>query len=162
MAFPTVLFDLDHTLLDSDASFDAAFDAAALEAGLAATTTHRRRFDEINHALWRQVEAGEIGPDDVRLRRFTAFVEEFELDAAPHDLAETFVVALAECGELYPGVDELLRSLAGRVALGLVTNGIGSVQRGRLSRLGLEDVFDAFTERPVETRIRVRTSFAVQ
>ncbi len=143
MPYETVLFDFDHTLFDSDSSFAAAFDAAALVAGLASTPTHRRRFDEINHSLWRQVEAGELSPNDVKIRRFGRFVDEFELDADPHDLADAFVEALADRGELLPGARSILDQLADVLPLALVTNGIGSVQRGRLRRLGLEEHFEA-------------------
>ena len=53
-----------------------------------------------------------------------------------------FVQGLTDHGELYNGALALLESLAGRVRVAMVTNGIGPVQRGRLDRLGIGDFFE--------------------
>ncbi|MEM8748426.1 MAG: HAD-IA family hydrolase, partial [Actinomycetota bacterium] len=139
----TVLFDLDDTLLDSRFSQAAAYDATMRAAGLDDPEHHRSTYDRLNQALWRQVEQGVLRPDDVRIRRFEEFCAVVGLDADPAAMARTFVDALIRFGDLLPGASALLDALAGRVRLGLVTNGIGEVQRGRLARLQLDDVFDA-------------------
>ncbi|MEM9746211.1 MAG: YjjG family noncanonical pyrimidine nucleotidase [Actinomycetota bacterium] len=139
----TVLFDLDDTLLDSRFSQAAAYDATMRAAGLDDPERHRSTYDRLNQALWRQVEQGVLRPDDVRIRRFEEFCAVVGLDADPAAMARTFVDGLIRFGDLLPGASALLDALAGRVRLGLVTNGIGEVQRGRLARLQLDDVFDA-------------------
>lgn len=145
MSFGTILFDLDHTLLDSDTSLDQAYLAAASAASIDDPTEHRAAFERINDQLWRAVERAEISPNDVRLRRFETLLDHLgRADEAPRLaelMAEAFVAGLVEHGELYPGVLDLLGELSDR-QLALVTNGIGAVQRGRLDRLGLADRFD--------------------
>ncbi|MEM9042507.1 MAG: YjjG family noncanonical pyrimidine nucleotidase [Actinomycetota bacterium] len=139
----TVLFDLDDTLLDSRSSQAAAYDSTMRSVGLDDPERHRPTYDRLNRELWRQVEEGVLRPDDVRIRRFEEFCAVVGLDADPEAMARTFVGGLIRFGDLLPGASALLDALAGRVRLGLVTNGIGEVQRGRLARLQLDEVFDA-------------------
>ncbi|MFK8023447.1 MAG: YjjG family noncanonical pyrimidine nucleotidase [Ilumatobacter sp.] len=141
--YSTVLFDLDHTLLDSDASHAVAFDTTMQSIGVEPTSDAFNVFDRLNQALWRRVEAGDIGPNDVRVLRFEQLTAELGVRADPVEMGETFVQGLTDHGELYAGGLELLERLSGVVRIGMVTNGIGSVQRGRIERLGIGRHFDA-------------------
>lgn len=141
--YDTILFDLDHTLLDSHESERHAYAHTASRAGLDDPQRHFATYVEINQAMWREVESGTLQPTDVRHRRFESFVERLDLDADPAAMAEDFVWGLGSFGELYPGARTLLATLAGRASLGLVTNGLSEVQRSRLSRLGIGDYFDS-------------------
>lgn len=143
MAYTTILFDLDHTLLDSHESERLAYAYAAAQAGLADPDRHFPTYVTINQAMWRAVELGEMQPSEVRHRRFEDFNAAVGLDADPYDMAEAFVWALGAHGELYDGAREVLASLASMASLGLITNGLSDVQRSRLSRLGIADYFDA-------------------
>jgi YjjG family noncanonical pyrimidine nucleotidase len=142
--YATILFDLDHTLLDSDASHAAAFEITMRSGlGLDDPWPLYETFDRINQALWRRVERHELSPDDVAITRFRQLLDEIGADGDPEAMSLRFRRGLADHGELYPGARELLASLAGRVSVALVTNGIGEVQRGRIERLGLGNAFDA-------------------
>ncbi len=151
MRYTTVLFDLDHTLFDTDTSEDLAFDLTLRGAGVADPSVHRATYDRINGELWRAVERGERTPDQVRTERFHRFVAETGLAGGEGgddvtfatELADAFVAALGANGELYAGARELLEALDALdgLALGLVTNGLGEVQRARLARLGLDRHF---------------------
>ena len=143
MAYTTFLLDLDHTLYDSDESERLAYAHTAGAFGLDDADQHFVTYVEINRAMWDAVERGEIDPTEVRHRRFEQFNLEVGLDADPYLMADTFVWGLGAHGELYPGVAELLATLASQVSLALVTNGLSDVQRSRLSRLGIADYFDA-------------------
>lgn len=146
MSYDVVLFDFDHTLLDSDTSLSGAFDRSMRSAGLHDADEIDRcypDFDRINQALWRQVEAQQISPNDVRVRRFEELIGVLGLDGDAVAMADAFVDGLIVCGELYDGARELLDDLGGRCRLGMVTNGIGRVQRGRLERLALGASFEA-------------------
>lgn len=143
MPYSTLLFDLDHTLLDSDASEIAAYAHTMATIGLPDPDDHFERYLRINHGMWRAVERGEIQPTEVRFRRFERFVAEVGIDADPVAMADTFVWGLGAHGELYGGVREVLAELAGRASLAMVTNGLSDVQRARIERLELGDYFDA-------------------
>lgn len=136
------LFDLDHTLLDSHASEAAAFDVTMRSVGIDPTPEVFAAYQGLNQALWRQVEAGELSPNDVKVLRFEQLLERVGARADPVEMGATFVGGLADHGELYDGASQLLADLAVSCRLALITNGIGQVQRGRLDRLGLADVFE--------------------
>jgi len=77
VAFTHVLLDLDHTLLDSDTSFEMAFaDATAVAGAEAGADDRYPTFDMINRALWRQVEAQELSPQQVHVARFERLNDE--------------------------------------------------------------------------------------
>lgn len=144
MRYPTVLFDLDHTLFDSDTSLQRSFSATLQRAGIGDPDAHYPWFNEVNHGLWRQVEAGTMTPPEVHVERFRALAEHLQLDIAATTMAGWYASALTTHGELYPGARELLDQLAGAgVLMALVTNGLSDVQRTRIGRLGVADYFAA-------------------
>jgi len=143
MRYTTLLFDLDHTLIDGDASEAAAFDYTLRRAGADDPDDYLAPYVKINTALWTAVEAGEITPNDVRSERFAQLIAATDLEANPQAMGDDFVFGMGANGELYPGTIETLDSLAQVATLALVTNGIGEVQRARLARLDLDKYFDA-------------------
>lgn len=104
---------------------------------------HLATYIGINTALWAAVERRELTPGQVRLLRFEQLTAALHLDADPAFMADEFARGLAECGELYPGARAVLETLAGVASLALVTNGLSDVQRGRIERLGLDELFAA-------------------
>ena len=143
MRYTTVLFDLDHMLLDSNTAERLALNATLSAHGVDDPEQHLDTYRTINNALWKQVEAGELSPNEVKFVRFERFADVIGLDVAAADLAARFVAELPEHGELFPGVPAMLEALAAHpdVTLGMVTNGIGTIQRRRLERLALVDRF---------------------
>jgi 2-haloacid dehalogenase len=57
-------------------------------------------------------------------------------------LARAYLAGLSARGDLLPGTRALLRRLRRRFRLGVVTNSLERVQRGRLRASGLDGVFD--------------------
>ena len=143
MRYQTLLFDLDHTLLDSDASEVAAYAHTMATIGLDDPDAHFQRYVTINQQMWRAVERGELQPGEVRHRRFEQFTAELGLTADPEEMAAAFVWGLGAHGELYEGAREVLEELSGRATLGMITNGLSEVQRARIDRLDLARYFDA-------------------
>lgn len=142
LEYTTVLFDLDHTLLDSVASEQAAFEKTMLAVGVEPSASVFATYDRVNQALWRRVEAGLMSPNDVKVQRFEQLLGELSVDGDPVAMGAMFVQGLTDHGELFSGARELLDALYGRVRMGMITNGIGSTQRGRIERLDLGHYFD--------------------
>ncbi len=142
MRYPVVLFDLDHTLLDSDASERAAFDITMRSIDVEPSGEVFSVYHRLNQALWRQVESGAMNPNDVKVRRFEQLLDALGSAGDPIEMGATFVRGLADHGDLSPGAHELLERLHGQARMALVTNGIGAVQRGRIERLDLTTYFD--------------------
>jgi 2-haloacid dehalogenase len=143
MQYTTLLFDLDHTLIDSNASEAAAFEYTLRRAGAQDPADYLDPFVEINAELWAAVERGEITPNDVRSERFVQLIAATDLEADPNEMGDDYVYGMGANGDLYPGTIEVLDALAEIADLALVTNGIGDVQRARIARLGLDRFFTA-------------------
>jgi 2-haloacid dehalogenase len=143
MRYTTLLFDLDHTLFDFDTSEDEAFTAALTAAGINVSDGYHEQFVSINRALWRQVEAGELTPNDVRVVRFERLFDEVGVEADAHRVADDYLIGLGAYGDLYPGARDLLDELSAVASLALVSNGIGQVVRDKVKRLDLDRYFDA-------------------
>lgn len=140
--YGVVLFDLDHTLLDSAGSEASAFDQTVRSIGLDPTPDLFQTYRTINTALWAKVEQGELTPDQVKVRRFEQFLAKSPTGGSdPVEMAATFAAGLGNNGDLYPGAREVLDKLAGQVTMGLVTNGLSAVQRRRVERLDLARYF---------------------
>lgn len=143
MSYTTFLLDLDHTLLDSDASELAAFEYTLRRCGIEQPMVHFETYKSINLSLWAAVERGELLPGDVKVERFELFRREISLDADPETMAADFVVGFASNGELYPGALEMLTELASTSTVAMITNGLSEVQRPRIKRLGIGSFFEA-------------------
>ena len=141
--YTALLLDLDHTLLDSDASEALAFEHALASAGVAEPRRYLPAYDKINRALWARVERGELTAVQVRTLRFAQLIAEARIDASAEALADAFAGGLGAYGELYPGVRDVIDALAAEpgVSLGLITNGLSDVQRTRIARLDLGRYF---------------------
>ncbi len=143
MKYTTLLFDLDHTLFDSEASAAAAFDNTLRSEGVSDPSDYYDAFNEINVVLWAKVETGELTPNDVRHLRFQQLIDATDLHMDAVVLGDRYVHGLGSNGDLYPGARDAIHALAETVALGLITNGIGDVQRMRIERLAIDHYFDA-------------------
>ena len=141
--YTALLLDLDHTLLDSEASEALAFEHALASAGVAEPRQYLPVYDRINRALWARVERGEIGATQVRTARFAQLIAETGIAASFDAVADAFAFGLGAYGELYPGAREVLDALVAEphISLALVTNGLSDVQRTRIARLGLGRYF---------------------
>ncbi len=143
MRYTTLLFDLDHTLFDFDASEELAFASTLARAGVPSPNGHLQTFASINVALWKDVERGIRTPNEVRTLRFEQLIDVTGLDADPTDMADDYVVGLGANGDLFNGARDVLDELAPHARLALISNGIGEVQRARIARLGLDRYFDS-------------------
>ncbi len=140
--YSVFLLDLDHTLLDSNASEIAAFDHTMRSIGAEASTALFDRYVRINTALWAGVERGDVTPVEVSVMRFEQLCAEAELDSDPGAMSDAFRWGLGAHGELYPGAREALEHLTESAVTVMITNGLGSVQRDRIERLELGQYFD--------------------
>ncbi len=146
MRYTTILFDLDHTLFDFDASEELAFADAMDAVGLAAGPDHLAAYRRINEALWAAAERGEIRSSTIRNLRFAQLAEQLGLDTdalTVATMADAYIAGLGEHGDLYPGTRDVLDALTVGARLAVVSNGLGEVVYERMARLDLSAYFDS-------------------
>ncbi|MBS2036787.1 pyrimidine 5'-nucleotidase [bacterium] len=138
MKYDWVLFDADETLFSFDAQ--AGLRIMLQSFGHEASESDFAEYQLTNRPLWLDYQEGRITALEVQQRRFAPWAE--RLQVCPSILNSAFLAAMAEICRPLEGVIDLLRSLRGRVRLGIITNGFGELQQVRLRRCGLEDYFE--------------------
>lgn len=140
--YELILFDVDHTLLDFDASEAIALnlcwqsyfcEAVDLE-------TYTEVFKSINLSIWHEVEKGKLKPARVGEERARRCLRHFGFAGGKaSELGELFAEGLASVAQWLPGAESVFRSVARDFKVGLVTNGLVRVQRPRVAALQIED-----------------------
>lgn len=140
----SVLFDLDHTLLDFDRAERAALRAALAERGLACSRTTVAEYRRINDELWARYRRGEIEQGALARERFQRLLAHLGTGTrAAGAIGERYLAHLSRRGDRLPGCRPTLARLRRRYRLGIVTNGIDRVQRARLRAASLDGFFEA-------------------
>lgn len=140
---PLLFFDLDDTLIDHRAAEATAqrelhaerardFEGVPVDAWLTA-------YREANRRLWAAMARGEIGPSELRRRRFEEPLAELGLDPArADDLSDAYLEAYERSWSLVDGAEEILAFAARRGVCGLLSNGLSSIQRRKIERFRLD------------------------
>lgn len=147
-SFEIVLFDLDHTLFDFEASKAAAFDQVLSEVGVTDPAALLDVFERVERPLWNGLEQGSLTLETLNDERFRLLCLTPEFLAAapsrpnPGTIASNYLDWLGKSGGLLPGARELLDALFGKRRMALVSNGYGVVQRARLTNFDLTKYFE--------------------
>ena len=143
MLYDAILIDADDTLFDFRAAEKNAIGEIIARLGIedadAPQVYHR-----LNRACWEAFERGEVTQAELRVRRFRDFLRHYGLENDPERVGEAYTQALSHQGMLLPGALETVRAIARRLPVAVVTNGIASVQRGRMARSPLQAHLSAF------------------
>jgi putative hydrolase of the HAD superfamily len=143
MPYEVVIFDLDFTLFDSELSERQALSATFAKFNINVTDEILRIYRDFNSQLWMDFEKKKIELADLRTERFQRLCEEFDFDLNASGLADIYEKNLGNYGGLYDGAEELLKTAKNESKVALITNGLESVQKARLSNYELEKFFDA-------------------
>lgn len=146
MRYSCLLFDADGTLFDYDWAEGQALAATLAGVGFTLRDDTREIYRRVNAALWHRLEEGTVDAVTLRYRRFEDLFTELGLpiDAA-RSASEHYLVELASHGKLLPGADAVVRGLAGRARMAIITNGLADVQRPRLGSSPLAAFFETLT-----------------
>ncbi|MGV7210187.1 YjjG family noncanonical pyrimidine nucleotidase [Oxalobacteraceae bacterium A2-2] len=132
------LFDLDDTLLDFRASEKLAFSRTLQDLGLTTITESLfQQYQAYNVALWRAFEQGAVSKDFLKVERFRQTFAANGLDLDPEAASLGYLEALSENVVLIDGAARLCEALAAQGELGIITNGVASIQERRIAASGL-------------------------
>lgn len=130
------LFDLDETLVHFDRSFEGIIGDTCHEIGVAPPDGLPGRYVEL---FFEHLEGGAADPYHDGAADLVA---EFELDLDPAGFAERYVEAELAATYVPEPIRDALGALSEEFTLGVLTNGVGPVQRRKLDDHGLTDYFD--------------------
>ena len=142
MTYKFLLFDLDHTLLDFDTAEDIALTQLLKEEGVEDIRAYKDYYVPMNKALWKDLEEKKITKQELVNTRFSKLFSHFGIEKDGVYLAERYQFYLAQQGQVFSGAMELLDSLIDRgYELYAATNGITTIQAGRLEQSGIATFF---------------------
>lgn len=143
MSYRYLLFDLDHTLLDFDKAEDLALQQLLEEAGVDDVPAYMAYYVPMNRALWKDLALGKITKQELIKTRFARLFAHFgqEVDGAYY--AQRYQHFLSQQGQVLPGAKALLEILKARgYHIFAATNGVAFIQKGRLERSGIAQLFE--------------------
>ena len=136
--YTTILWDVDGTLLDFLYSQRYAITVCFHSAGLTISEEIIHRYSQINDAMWKKLELGEITKEQLLPGRFLALFEEYGIEGV--DIVSFMKQYQEELGNVYSYIDDSLnicKALQGKVKQYVVTNGVISTQTHKLELSGL-------------------------
>ena len=142
--YTSILFDADNTLLDFDKAENVGLKKVMELYNLPITDENCRKYSEINAALWKKFEKGEIQKNDIKATRFKIFFEFMGVKEKidPLQVNETYLSFLKEGAYTIEGAKELCENLKEKgYSLYIITNGIALTQARRLKKSGLLPYF---------------------
>ena len=142
MSYIFLLFDLDHTLLDFDAAEDVALSHLLKEEGVEDIQAYKNYYVPMNKTLWKDLEQKKITKQELVNTRFAKLFAHFDIEKDGAYLAERYQFFLSKQGQIFPGVEDLLKKLIHQgFELYAATNGITFIQTGRLEQSGIAPYF---------------------
>lgn len=143
MRYKFLLFDLDHTLFDFDAAEDVALTQLLKEEGVDNIQAYKDYYVPMNKALWKDLEQKKITKHELVNTRFSRLFKHFGVEKDGAYLANRYQFYLSQQGQIFSGAMELLDNLIDRgYELYAATNGITTIQTGRLTQSGLASYFN--------------------
>jgi 2-haloacid dehalogenase len=134
------LFDLDDTLLDFKASEQLSFvltmQALGLRDGIDGLFP---QYQAINVALWRSFERGDVSKDFLKVERFRQTFAQNGIDLDPAAASHLYLESLSETVVLIDGAKQVCETLCAIGEVGIITNGVESIQSRRIASSGLGD-----------------------
>lgn len=132
------LFDLDDTLLDFRASEKLSFERVLRELGFhESVDSIFQQYQIINIDLWRAFEAGTVEKEFLKVERFRKTFAANGLEIDPQQASLRYLESLSETVVLVDGALRICETLAAIGEVGIITNGVASIQDRRIASSGL-------------------------
>ncbi len=137
-----LLLDVDGTMLNFDAAEDSAIQKTLQHFNLPCSQEVLDNYKAINKELWVAFEKGEIKQDKLVTKRFEKLLNLIQKKADVVQMNNFYLTALSDSAQLFEGITETLNDLKEVATLAIITNGVERVQKLRLKKSGLDEMFD--------------------
>jgi len=135
--YDNLFFDADGTLFDFMSGERWALKRVFAQLKIEVGEEALERYSQINNAVWLDFEQGLISIEELKIERFRRFHRLYEIGSNPTESAEAYEEELSRSYHLYDDALPLLEHLSkSGIPLTMITNGISTVQRGRLAATG--------------------------
>jgi 2-haloacid dehalogenase len=138
MAYNLFLFDADDTLFDFKASETLSFSSTLRQLGVVTDLQPIYKTYRAESArLWALLEQGQTTKDFLKVERFRRTFAKHDVDCDPEKASACYLDTLPETVVLIEHAIEICQFLSSIGEIGIITNGIESVQRRRLKNSSL-------------------------
>ena len=139
MRYRLILFDNDDTLMDFQAGNRNAVNRLLDELGYSDPDRYEQ-YEQVNKECWAELERGLLTQGELRVERFRRFYRRYPVPGDPERSAERFVELLSEQSIMLPHAEDVVREIASKLPVVIVTNGITVIQKRRLALSPLKDL----------------------
>ncbi|MBQ8917255.1 MAG: noncanonical pyrimidine nucleotidase, YjjG family, partial [Oscillospiraceae bacterium] len=129
-----ILLDADRTLFDFDAGEKLALLKTLNHYGLPSSPEIHATYVEENNKAWDLFEQGKVTKAELTILRYRTFLDRIGCQGDPEELNRFYTADLSTHCIPFEDAEEVCRTLADHCALYIVTNGISTVQKERMSR----------------------------
>jgi len=141
--YTIILWDLDNTLLDFNATEKYAFDTCLVNAGITPTDALLSSYSAVNLSFWKRLERGEITREELLQQRFVSFFEAEGITGVDiPQFRDTYQRLLGSVCYYLDDCLALCQRLHKTHRQYIVTNGVAHTQRNRLKLSHLDDCLD--------------------
>lgn len=143
MKYEVILFDADDTLFDFKKSEKEAFRNTMLEFNLDYDENyHLKVYHNINSEIWKEFEQGYITQEKLKIERFKRLSDKLKISFDEAKFGKSYMRNLSDASFLLDGSIDLIKSLRKNYKLSIITNGLTSVQDGRIKKSIIAKYFD--------------------
>lgn len=143
MKYEIILFDADDTLFDFKKSEKEAFRNTILEFNIQYDENyHLRIYQEVNTAIWKELEAGLITQEKLKVERFKRLSDSLKVSFDENEFAIAYMKHLANGSFLFEESLELVKSLHKNYRLAIISNGLKDVQNKRIRKSIISEYFE--------------------
>jgi len=144
LVFQWLMFDFDNTLTDFHEASLLSFEQTFKDYELKYDPDYYKVYEKVNAKIWDQFERKLITTEDIRKQRFKLFFEEIKLENIDgYEFNAQYLSNIVHFTTIRPEVVSLLKKLRQNYKLSIITNGLKEVQRARLDKCGITDLFDS-------------------
>jgi len=143
MAYTHLFLDADGTLFDFNTSERKALEKSVRKLCGIWKPELAEQYHQQTKRTWKELEQKLITLERLKTLRFERFKEVSGLDFDIAQMSKVYLDFLSQADDLFPGTMELLENLHKKYTLVLATNGITSVQRGRVNSTDTAKYFKA-------------------
>lgn len=146
MKYKLVLFDADGTLFDfekaSEEAIKKGFEKFEIGSWNSETMTIYRK---INKQIWDEFELKLISASNLKAERFRRFfIEISKENVDPKEFSDYYLLSLSQNTDLIEGAEDLVKWCSENFLIGIITNGLTSVQKPRFGNSILDKYFEHY------------------